>query len=98
MDCVELSVVGVIGIKRKIDEPIAPAGLVGQLMKNAFAAFPPIEIQVGGEFPGSLVEDVKRPVQIVHEKPPSSAPGLLPQKVHPRQQAVQLRLPVPKTG
>ena len=43
-----------------------------------------IQVQIGGGLVRFLVQDVQRPVQVVHEDPPAPA-GLLPEEIDPRQ-------------
>src|SRR5262249_52984369 len=87
MNRVELAVTGIVGVKDEVDKPVGKTGFVCQLMEYAGVPIPAIQIQVGCESPGSLIEDVKRPVQLVHKKTALPAGRLLAQEIYSRKKA-----------
>ena len=79
---VEDAVARVVGIENDVDEASGEVALERVLLKQARPAGEPVEIQIRREAPGLLVEDVKRPVEVVDEEP--AAARLVAHEVDPR--------------
>ena len=87
MDRVEDAVARVVGVEDEVDEAGREVALEGQLLEQAGPAGETVEIEIGRELLGLLVEDVERPVEVVHEE--AAAARFLPQEIHPRQQTAR---------
>ena len=88
VDRVEDAVARVVGIEDDVDEPGGEVALEGQLREQAGTPVGAVEIEIGRERPGLLVEDVERPVQVVDEE--AAAARLVAQEVDAGQLAARV--------
>ena len=72
VDRVEDAVARVVGIEDDVDQPGGEVALEGQLREQAGTPVGAVEIEIGRERLGLLVEDVERPVQVVDEEAPAA--------------------------
>jgi len=98
MNRVELSVAHVIGIEREADKAVGETGIGGKLVKQAGAAVAAVEIEIGSEFSGRLIEYVQRTVEVIDEPAILRAARLLANEVDAREQTHHLAFAVHRAG
>ena len=97
MDGVEPAVAPVVGIELQADETVALANRVGEPVEESGVTRASVEVEVGRERLRLLVEDVQRPVQIVHEEAVRAA-RFFAQRIDARQHPVGLPLAIDVAG
>jgi hypothetical protein len=97
VDRVELAVSRVVRIELNADESTREAGFECELVEEARVSVAAVEVEIGRQCPAGFVEDVQRPVQVVHEQPIRAA-RLLAQRVDAREHSVGLALAVDEAG
>src|SRR5207253_1379718 len=88
VDRVEDAVLRVVRIEDDVDQAGGEVALEGEALEQAGPSTDAVEIKVGAEAPGLLVEDVERSVQIVDEE--AAAARLVAEEVHARQLAARV--------
>jgi len=83
---IEFPVVLVVGIEKKIDEPICLAVLKPEFMEKTSVTLTAVEVQIGRDVLGLFVENVQRTIQIIHEESFSPA-RFIAQIIDAREQA-----------
>ena len=98
VDGVEAAVMGVVGIEGEGDEAVGKAALGGQAAEESGLAVAAIEVEVRGEFPGLLVEDVEGAVEVVNENAVAVDAGLFAHEVDAGEEAHDLASAVDFAG